>query len=180
MKINKISISCLVMLLIGLPTNTWSGSNYKLKYDRFTGTKTSTYDLSVGSECRLTATNAGELEFCTLQNSSNDPDDPNIMLITTSKTWDIMQYRYTGTYRDGKIPTIITYNDGQILNRSLGVKYQGDTISGRGVMEVVLVELGSVKDTIHKVKKIEVKYGSNEYSIEIDPALTKRSLEFQE
>ena len=91
-----------------------------------------------------------------------------------------MQYRYTGTYRDGKIPSIITYNDGQILNKPLGVKYKGDTISGRGVMEVVLVELGSVKDKIPKIKKIEVKYGSNEYSIEIDPVLTKRSLEFQE
>lgn len=168
------------MLLIVLPIKTMAGSNYKLKYDRFTGNKTSSYDMSVGSECRLTATNAGEFKFCTMQNSSNNPDDPNIILITTSNTWDIMQYRYTGTYREGKIPSIITFNDGQILNSSLGVKYQGDTISGRGVMEVVLVELGSVKDAMHKIKKIEVKYGSNEYSIEIDPFLTKKTLEFQE
>jgi len=180
MKINKISISFLVMLLIGLPTNTWAGSNYKLKYDRFTGTKTSSYDLSVGNECRLTATNAGKLEFCVFQNSSNNADDPGLILVSTSKEWDIMQYRYASPYREGEIPSIITYKNGKKLNTSLGVKYKGDPIRGKGVMEVVLVELGLIKKTIPEISQIEVRYGTNEYSILLDPILTERSLEFHE
>ena len=170
----------LMLLLSIMPLKSWAGSDYKLKNDRFSGTKTSSYHLSVGNECRLTATNSSKLEFCVFQNSSNNADDPALILITTSKEWDIMQYRYSSPYREGEILSIITYKDGRKLNTKLGVKYKGDPIRGKGVMEVVLVELGLIKKTIPEISQIEVRYGTNEYSIFLDPILTERALEFQE
>ena len=180
MKTKRVCSIVLMLLVSSMSTKAWAGFDYKLKYDRFTGNKTSTYDLSVGNECRLTATSAGKLDYCVFQNSSNNADDPNLILITTSKEWDIMQYRSTSPYREGKIPSIITYKDGKKLNTTLDVKYTGDPIRGNGVMEVVLVQLGLIKKTIPEISQIEVKYGTNEYLIVLDPILTKRALEFQE
>ena len=169
-----------MLLLSCIPSESWAGFDYKLKNDRFSGTKTSSYYLTVGNECKLTATSAGKLNFCTFQNSSNNTNDPNLMFTTTSKGWDIMQYRNAAPYAEGKVPTIISYKDGKVINTLLGVKYVGETLGGRNVMEVVLVELGLIKENLSNISLIEVKYGSNEYSVVLDPILTTRALEFQE
>lgn len=180
MKIKSVCGIALMLLLSSTSTKVRAGFDYKLKFDRFSDTKTSSYDLSVGDECRLTATNAGKLNYCVFQNSSNNADDPTLMLITTSEEWDIMQYRSSSPYSQGRIPSIITYKDGKKQNTTLEVKYTGDAIRGNGVMEVVLVQLGLIKKNILEISQIEVKYGANEYSIMLDPILTKRALEFQE
>jgi hypothetical protein len=170
----------LMMLLSSMSTKAWAGFDYKLKNDRFTNTKSSSYELSVGSECKLLATSKGELKYCTFRNSSDDASGPSIMFTTISNGWDIMPYRSTEPYKDGKVPSIITYKTGKTLNTTLGVRFGGSPIYGSVVSENVIVELGSVKSSIPDISQIEVKYGTNEYSIVLDPILTKRALEFQE
>jgi hypothetical protein len=180
MKTKRVCSIVLMLILSGISTKSWAGFDYKLKNDRFTNTKSSSYELSIGSECKLLATSKGDLKYCQLINSSDSPSGPTLMLGTISNGWDIMPYRSTTPYSDGKIPVIITYITGKTLNTNLGVKFSGTPIYGSTVSETLFVELGSVKSSIPDISQIEVKYGTNEYSIVLDPILTKRALEFQE
>ena len=180
MKTKSVCSIVLMLLLSGISTKAWAGFDYKLKNDRFTNTKSSSYELSIGSECKLLATSKGQLKYCTLLNSSDDASGPTVMFTTISSGWDIMPYRSTDPYKDGKIPSIITYKSGKTLNTTLIVRFSGSPIYGSVVSENVIVELGSVKSSIPDISQIEVKYGTNEYSIVLDPILTKRALEFQE
>jgi hypothetical protein len=180
MKTKRVCSIVLMLLMSSISTKAWAGFDYKLTKDRFTNTKSSSYELSIGSECKLLATSKGELKYCTIINSSDSPSSPTLLLGTISNGWDIMPYRSTPPYNDGKIPTIITYITGKTLNTNLGVKFSGTPIYGSTVSEALLVELGSVKNSIPDISKIEIKYGTNEYSITLDPILTKRALEFQE
>lgn len=164
--------------MIAVPV--FAGSNYELKYDKFQNKKVANYDLSVGNECRLTQTLKSTLFACSFLAVSNNPSLPSVMLATNANGWDIMTYKSVSPYSENQAPVVITYKNGAKKNTKLPAIYDGDVIRGRKVMETIFVRLGGIKQDLLTIDNIELKYGSNEYYIKFDDALTKKALNYQE
>jgi hypothetical protein len=158
----------------------FAGSNYKLKYDKFQDKKVATYDLSLGIECRLDQTSKSTLNACDFLTVSNDAKTPTVMLTSTANGWDIMTYKSASPYSNQQAPAIITYKNGIKKKTNLPAIFNGDVISGRLVMETIIVRLGGIKQELLSIDNIELKYGSNEYYIKLDDALTRKALNYQE
>lgn len=158
----------------------FAGSNYKLKYDRFQDKKVADYDLSLGTECRLTKTSKSTLVSCPFLAVSTEAFTPTVMLMSTANGWDVMTYRSASPYSEKQAPVIITYKNGIKKNAKLPAIFSGRVISGRTVMETIIVRLGGIRQELLSIDNIELKYGSNEYYIKLDDALTRKALAYQE
>jgi hypothetical protein len=157
-----------------------AGSNYKLKYDKFENNKSAEYDLSVGSECRLTQTSKSTLSGCDFITVSTDPSSPSVILHSMSDRWDIMYYRNISPYSENLAPVIITYKNGNKMNTKLPALFKGTVVRGGTVLESIIVRLGRIKQDLVNIDNIELKYGSNEYYIKFDDQLTVKALNYQE
>jgi len=158
----------------------FAGSNYKLIYDKFENKKVAEYDLSVGTECKLTQTSKSTLASCPFLAVSTDASYPTVILMSTANGWDIMYYRSVSPYSDKEAPAIITYKNGVKKNTKLTAIYNGDVLKGGTVVETIVVRLGSIKQDLLDIDNIELKYGSNEYYIKLDDALTRKAINYQE
>jgi hypothetical protein len=178
--VRSLVIISLMLLVSSMSTKAWAGFDYKLKYDKFSNRKTASYDLSVDSECKLSATATSSISHCMFINTSKKGIDPTLLLMTSSSGWDIMNYRRLSPYKEGRIPAIITYKNGKTIRKLLEVEYQGDTLGGSRVMETIMVELKPISQSILQISQIELKYGTNEYVVSFDPILTKKALNLQD
>jgi hypothetical protein len=165
-------------LFASLPV--FAGSNYKLKYDKFENKKIADYRLDKGTECRLTQSSKSTLYACVFLAVSTEPATPSVMLVSSSSGWDIMTYRSVSPYKEKKAPAIITYKNGTKKNIQLPAIFDGSVISGSTVSETVIVRLGGLKQELLGIDNIELKYGTNEYYIKLDDALTRKALNYQE
>lgn len=181
--VNSKFLSCirsvsLSLLFVSLPV--FAGSEYKLKYDKFENKKVADYRLDKGTECRLNQTSKSTLFSCIFLAVSTEPSSPSVMMVSTSSGWDIMTYRSTSPYNEKKAPAIITYKNGMKKNIQLPTIFDGDVIRGSTVAETIIVQLGGLRQEISNIDNIELKYGTNEYYIKLDDALTKKALNYQE
>jgi hypothetical protein len=168
-----------VFLLIAVSAApTLAGSNYKLKFDKFQNKKVASYDLTLGTECKLTQTLKSTLFACPFLAVSTEGNTPSLMLVSYAKGWDIMTYRSASPYSEGKAPAIITYKNGAKENKLLPAIYNGDVVRGGTVMETVVLRFGG--ENLSNIDNIEVKYGSNEYYFKFDDALTSKALKYEE
>ena len=179
MKLGKIfyAVPLLVSVIV---SPVFAGSNYRLKYDKFENKKVADYDVSVGTECRLTQTSKSTLVACPFLAVSTEPSTPSVMLVSTANGWDIMTYRSASPYSEQQAPVIITYKNGVKKNTKLPAIFSGNVIRGGTVMETIVVRLVGIKQDLLTIDNIELKYGSNEYYIKFDDALTKKALNYQE
>lgn len=167
-----------LLLLALIAPSSFAGGNYKLKTDRFENKKTASYDLRENDECKLTATSKSKIAGCSLIAVSTETNTPSLLLFTTSSGWDILPYRSVPPYSDGKVPAIVTYTSGTKSNKQLPAIYSGNVVSGSTVLETVIIRFGG--DDLSKIDNVEIKFGSNEYYIKLDPVLTKKALNYEE
>jgi hypothetical protein len=165
-------------LFVSLPV--FAGSEYELKYDKFENKKVANYQLDQGTECRLNKTSKSTLYSCDFLAVSTERLTPSIIMVSTSSGWDILTYRSVSPYSEKKAPAIITYKNGTKKNMRLPATLSGDIIRGRTVAETVFVTLGGLRQELLSIDNIELKYGTNEYYIKLDNALTKKALNYRE
>ncbi len=160
-------------LVSGLPG--LAGDSYKEEIDRFEGTKSARFEASLGSECTLDKSLKGRLYFCIfIHSTENNVSYPSIMIGKTSKGWDLLNYKNTIK----TAPAIITYANGVVKRRRLKAKLSTDTVSGGTVSEIVDLILTPIKQELPTIKKIEIQYGSAEFTWIIDAELVKKALVF--
>jgi len=178
------------MLLLSQRLPAISGENYEEEIDRFDDTKTATYKGVVGAECSLTKALKGELHGCTFIHRSTRSTDPSIVFFKTSdKEWDLRDYGSDETVSRGGITmsretvkVILTFPSGVTKRRSLPAVLSAvsrtDTVYDSTVVETLFVRLGSIKDELKDLTKLEVQYGSAEFLWINDRTLTSRAIDF--
>jgi hypothetical protein len=103
-----------------------------------------------------------------------------VVMISASREWDIMTYQWISPYSEKKAPAIITYKNGTKKNIQLPANFRGIVTSRGTVMESVGVRLEGLRQELLSIDNIELKYGTNEYYIKLDDALTRKALNYQE
>jgi hypothetical protein len=157
-----------------------AGDGYRLRFDKFENKQIADYALKVGDECKLTETSRSTLRACSFLSVSTYEDNPSVLLMTTANGWDIMVYELAWPYSDQKAPAIITYKNGTKKSLYLSAIFSGDIIGYNVVAETVIIRFGSVKNDILNISNIELKYGTNKYSLKFDDVLTQKALNYQE
>ena len=158
-------------LISGLPG--LAGYDYREKLDRFEGIKTVRFDASMGSECNLDASTKGSLDKCVfIHSTESSVSYPSVMFFKYSEGWDLLNYK--NSIDDA--PVIITYANGVVKRRRLKATLSTDTVYGGTVQEVVDLILTPIKNELPRIKKIELQYGSAEFSWIIDTELVKKAL----
>jgi hypothetical protein len=161
-------------------TPSFAGSDYTLEQDRFDGKKTASYKLSINNECKLVKTLKSKLAACHFLSVSNNASMPSILLVTTSNGWDIMSYKNVSPYSDNQAYAIVTYKNGAKENTRLNAVFDGSVLIGGKVMETIILRVGSIKKDLPNIENIELKYGTNEYSVRLDQTLTRKALNYQQ
>jgi hypothetical protein len=174
----KIFAYFIPLSFIFFPSVLFAGNTYKKEYDKFTNKVRTSYELDMGTECKLLKSNKSKLDGCVFVMIQDFV--PCIGLFTNSNGWDIMGYSSIPPYSEERVYSIITYKNGKSMRVKLPALYSaGDTILGGTVMETVWVDLGSIRSDFKNIDYIEVKYGTNEYYIKLDEVLTKKALKFE-
>jgi len=155
-----------------------AGENYKLEYDRFENSKSASYDLRINDECKLTKKIGNMLHRCTMLASSNFSGSPSIILYTVSDGYELKEFTEGEPYSNNMARAIITYKSGIKINTYLQALYWGRELPKPWVLESVIIRLGGREPS--NIDKIELKYGTNEYYIKLDPVLTKKALNYEE
>lgn len=150
-----------------------SGENYKEKVDRFDDRRTASYESGVGSECKLTKALKGKLYACSFVHSTESAAYPGIMFFKTSEGWDLRDFDFLENAK-----AILTFSNGVTERRSLPIRLSTRTFYGSTVGEVLIVRLGSIKDKLKNLTKLEAQYGSAEFLWINDRALTSRVMDF--
>ena len=152
----KLLTALAALAFIAAPVNAmdlWVGNGTtKTETNRFTGAVTTTYSAKKG-ECSVTKSVKARIAGC---HDMRKDSGRSIILITTSKGWEVMHYRASS---NNTANVILTHKDGSIENTQLPAAYSGDVIRGGIVSEAVIIT--QVPST---VVSLEAQYGGVEYS----------------
>lgn len=165
--------TALTLPLLGGLSPAWAGEDYKLKIDRFDGTKTATFDSS-SEECKIIAGQQSRIAFCYFIHSTESSAYPIASISTHSKNWQLLNYR-----SKDEVNVIITYLDSSVARKIVPISMTSDV--GRGyVLETVKLHLRPMKDELENISQMEVQVGHHEYLWKPDPVLIKKVLNFEE
>ena len=172
LKSKAIAIASFLTVLACTSMPSISGEDYAEEYDRFDDTKTAKYKPTLQKECILDKAIKGQLYACIFMDSTENSNYPMLAFLKESEGWDLLSYS-----SKKEAPVIITYANGVVKRRKVKANLKTDTLSGRTVSEVVVVYLNSIPD-LSNVKKLELQFGSSEFSWIPDTELVKKALEF--
>ena len=157
----KLISTALASFALAAPAHAWyEVDSYKYSVDRFTGTK-GALTRSSPSDCKLTKSLKGKLYECILAHQSgNGYTGLDIAFMKESRGWDLLDYKHSVK----QVPAIVTFTDGTVKRYSFPASLDTDTLYGGTVSETVKVQLTSLQAQLSRVAKVEIQYGSSEFS----------------
>ena len=161
-----ITIACNFVPVIG-------GENFEKWDSQYSDTKTASYEPIPGSECRLDKALKGSLYNCFFLNSNEDTKYPALGFVKDSDEGDLLNY---SQIKEASV--ILKYSNGGIKRTSLPVYFIAQRLRPGVVSEAVIVYLSEIQTDLLRIKKLEVQFGSAEYSWIPDKDLVKKSLDY--
>ena len=155
-----------------------SGENFEKWDSQYSDTKTASYEPILGSECRLDKALKGSLYNCYFLNSNKDTKYPALGFVNDldekdSDKGDLLNY---SQIKEAFV--ILKYSNGGIKRTRLPVKFFAQRLRPGVVSEAVFVYLSEIQADLLRIKKLEVQFGSDEYSWIPDKDLVKKSLDY--
>ena len=150
-----------------------SGENFEKWDSQYSDTKTASYEPILGSECRLDKALKGSLYNCFFLNSNENTEYPALGFVKDSDEGDLLNY---SQIKEASV--ILKYSNGGIKRTRLPVKFIAQRLRPGVVSEAVIVYLSEIQADLLRIKKLEVQFGSAEYSWIPDKDLVKKSLDY--
>ena len=148
-----------------------SGENFEKWDSQYSDTKTASYEPILGSECRLDKALKGSLYNCFFINSTEDLEHPAQGFVKDSDEGDLRNY---SQIKEASV--ILTYSNGEIKRTRLPVKLIASRQRPGVASEAVIVYLSEIQADLLRIEKLEVQFGSAEYSWIPDKDLVEESL----
>lgn len=178
LKAKTLAVSSFLIALACASVPVIGGENFEKRDSQYSDTKTASYEPIPGSECRLDKALKGSLYNCFFLSSNEDTKYPALGFVKDSDEKDSDKGDLLNYSQIKEASVILKYSNGGIKGTRLPVKFFAQRLRPGVVSEAVFVYLSEIQADLLRIKKLEVQFGSDEYSWIPDKDLVKKSLDY--